>query len=100
MAPSPDRSAAAPPAREVYSVTRVNREVRALLERGLPVLGGGRAHELLATLIRALVLHAQGPGSAAALRHVPDEERARGLHTGRRRSGPGARPHQRVRGAR
>src|SRR6184192_3873723 len=38
MAPSPDRSAAAPPAREVYSVTRVNREVRALLERGLPVL--------------------------------------------------------------
>src|SRR2546429_9301379 len=38
MAPSPDRSAGAPPAREVYSVTRVNREVRALLERGLPVL--------------------------------------------------------------
>src|SRR5438034_1243268 len=37
MAPSPDRSAGAPPAREVYSVTRVNREVRALLERGLPV---------------------------------------------------------------
>ncbi|TLZ22374.1 MAG: exodeoxyribonuclease VII large subunit [Gammaproteobacteria bacterium] len=38
MAPSPDRIAGAPPAREVYSVTRVNREVRALLERGLPVL--------------------------------------------------------------
>src|SRR5437879_1839505 len=38
MAPSPDRSAGAPPAREVYGVTRVNREVRALLERGLPVL--------------------------------------------------------------
>src|SRR5438874_763465 len=38
MAPSPDRSAGAPPARDVHSVTRVNREVRALLERGLPVL--------------------------------------------------------------
>src|SRR5207302_106838 len=38
MAPSPDRIAGAPPAREVYSVTRVNREVRARLERGLPVL--------------------------------------------------------------
>jgi exodeoxyribonuclease VII large subunit len=38
MPPGPDRSARAPPAREVYSVTRLNREVRTLLERGLPVL--------------------------------------------------------------
>ncbi|TLY96460.1 MAG: exodeoxyribonuclease VII large subunit, partial [Gammaproteobacteria bacterium] len=34
----PDDRARAAPAREVYSVTRVNREVRALLERGLGVL--------------------------------------------------------------
>lgn len=38
MRPTPDRSALPPPAREVYSVTRLNREVRALLERGLSVL--------------------------------------------------------------
>ncbi|HEX4649837.1 MAG TPA: exodeoxyribonuclease VII large subunit [Steroidobacteraceae bacterium] len=36
MPSAPERSA--PPAREVYSVTRLNREVRTLLERGLPVL--------------------------------------------------------------
>src|SRR6201988_1434586 len=38
MPTGPDRSARAPPAREVYSVTRWNREVRTLLERGLGVL--------------------------------------------------------------
>ncbi len=35
---NPDDRAGPAPAREVYSVTRVNREVRALLERGLSVL--------------------------------------------------------------
>src|SRR2546429_664688 len=38
MPVNPDDRARAAPAREVYSVTRVNREVRALLERGLGVL--------------------------------------------------------------
>src|SRR5438270_5712356 len=38
MPVSPDDRARAAAAREVYSVTRVNREVRALLERGLGVL--------------------------------------------------------------
>src|SRR2546430_2640204 len=35
---NPDDRARAAPARDVYSVSRVNREVRALLERGLGVL--------------------------------------------------------------
>ena len=34
----PEDRASAAPARDVYSVTRLNREVRVLLERGL---GGG-----------------------------------------------------------
>src|SRR6202158_3224379 len=35
---NPDDRARAEPARDVYSVTRLNREVRVLLERGLGVL--------------------------------------------------------------
>src|SRR5499427_908813 len=38
MAVIPEISGAAPPAREVYSVTRLTREVRLLLERGLGVV--------------------------------------------------------------
>src|SRR5256885_10963806 len=40
MPVNPEDRARAAPARDVYSVTRVNREVRALLERGLGVLWG------------------------------------------------------------
>src|SRR6516165_3239550 len=38
MAVTPEISGAASPAREVYSVTRLTREVRLLLERGLGVV--------------------------------------------------------------
>src|SRR5262252_7224967 len=38
MAVIPEISGAAPPAREVYSVTRLTREVRVLLDRGLGVV--------------------------------------------------------------
>jgi len=38
MPVNPDDRAQADPVRDVYSVTRVNREVRVLIERGLGVL--------------------------------------------------------------
>ena len=75
------------------------RGARAARARARCAVGGGGVVELLTTGLRSLVLLAQGPGRAAALRHVPDAELARRLHAPRRHAGAGPRAHQRLRGA-
>src|SRR2546430_2640205 len=75
------------------------RGARAARARARCAVGGGGVVELLTTGLRSLVLLAQGPGRAAALRHVPDAELTRRLHAPRRHAGAGPRAHQRLRGA-
>src|SRR5437764_1471619 len=77
---------------------REPRGARAARARARCAVGGGGVVEPLATGLRPLVLLPQGPGRAAALRHVPDAELARRLHAPRRHAGAGPRPHQRLRG--
>ena len=58
--------------RDIYTASRLNREARTLLERGLPALWlEGEISNSVAPLLRPLVLLAEGRGGPGPLRHVP-----------------------------
>ena len=68
------------PERDVYTVGRLNREARMLLESGLPrAVDRGRSLELQLAGLGALVFHAEGPRGADPLRHVSRAQPGHGL---------------------
>ena len=84
-APAPTRTE-----RDVYSVSRLNKEVRLLLESGpAAALAGRRTLEFRRTRFRPLVFLAEGQQRAGALRHVAPAKFAGALPAERWNGGAG-----------